>query len=101
MHGARWNNARPNRELGGRGIVMQKLDAEPVGGRGEEGGRIAEASPRTRGRVSFADVGSGVVVLYAGPGFSRDKSLWRAGPGGLPGRRGWKRRVCCVFSSWC
>ena len=27
LRGARWNNARPNRELSGRGIVMQKLDA--------------------------------------------------------------------------
>ena len=79
LHGARRNNARPNRELSGRGIAMQKLDADPDGGRGEEGGRFAEASPRTRGRVSFADVRSGVVVLYVGPGVSGGKRLWRAG----------------------
>ena len=59
---------------------MQKLGAEPDGGRGEEeGGRFTEASPRTRGRVSFADVRSGVDVLHAGQGFSGDKNLWRAG----------------------
>ena len=58
---------------------MQKLNAEPDGGRGEEGGRFAETSPRTRGRVSFADVRSGVVVPHASPGFGGDKRLWRVG----------------------
>ena len=78
LHSARWNNARPNRELSGRGVVMQKLDAEPDGGRGEEGGRFADTSPRTRGHVSLADVQSGVVVLRAGPSFSGDTILWGA-----------------------
>ena len=32
LHGSRWNNARPNSELSGRGFAMQKVDAEPDGG---------------------------------------------------------------------
>ena len=58
---------------------MQKLDAKPDGNRGEEGGRCAETSRRTRGRVSFASVRSSVVVLYAGPSFSGYECLWGAG----------------------
>ena len=58
---------------------MQKLDAEPDGNRGEEGGRFAETSPRTRRRVSFTGLRSSVVVLYAGPSFSGYECLWGAG----------------------
>ena len=36
-------------------------------------------SPRTRGRVSFAGVQSGVVVHYAEPSFSGYECLWEAG----------------------
>ena len=43
LHGARWDNARPNSEFGWSGVAMQKLDSEPDGGRGEEGGRFTDS----------------------------------------------------------
>ena len=76
--GARSNNARPNSELSGKGVVMQKLDAEPDGGRGEDGGRFAEPSPTLKRFGSFAVVRSSVVVLHVGPSFNGDKCLWGA-----------------------
>ena len=66
-------------ECSGGGVAMQELDAKPNRRRGEKGSRLPKTSPRTRRRMSFADVRSSVALFHASPGFSGDEGLGGAG----------------------